>query len=57
MSEDIRDKYISEICESCNGRGVIWGDRYRGDEECTACDGEGMVWVSSEYDEGEDDGC
>lgn len=57
MAEDIRDKYISKICESCNGRGVIWGDRYRGDEECDECDGEGMIWVSSEDDEGEDDGC
>lgn len=48
MSEDIRDKYISSICESCNGHGVIWGDRYRGDEECSECDGEGMT-----YEEGE----
>lgn len=55
MTEDIRDKYITEICESCNGHGVIWGNRSRGDEECTACEGEGMIWASSEDDEGEDD--
>lgn len=35
-----------EICESCNGQGVIWGDRYRGDEECDECDGEGMIWAN-----------
>mgnify|MGYP001217433735 CR=1 FL=1 len=45
MTEDIRDKYISEICEGCNGHGVIWGVRgIRGDEECVECDGEGMTY-------------
>src|SRR5699024_7684148 len=37
---------ILEICEDCNGHGVIWGNRSRGgDEECSACDGEGMTYV------------
>lgn len=47
MTEDIRDKYISELCEKCNGYGYV---RFRngGDEECSECDGEGMT-----YEEGE----
>jgi len=48
MTEDIRDKYTTEICEDCNGHGVIWDNRSRGDEECSACDGEGMA-----YEEGD----
>ena len=48
MTEDIRDKYKSEICEGCNGHGDIWGNRSRGDEECTACEGEGMTYIQNE---------
>lgn len=46
---------MAEICEKCNGHGVIWGNRNRGDEECSECDGDGMFWVSSEDDEGDGD--
>lgn len=48
MTEYIRDKYKTEICEGCNGHGVIWGNRSRGDEDCSECDGDGMTY-------GEDD--
>jgi len=43
MTEIIRNKYKSEICEKCNGYGYV---RFRngGDEECFACDGGGMTY-------------
>lgn len=43
MTEDNRDKYITELCESCNGYGYV---RFLngGEEDCSECDGEGMIY-------------
>jgi len=39
---ELDNKYVKVICETCNGTGIIVGDKRK--EKCFVCKGKGWEW-------------